>query len=293
MEKEPTPINVRHAPQACWTQWFDRDDPSGTGDWENLGSLHIENPGMICPNPLAIQVQTLNGLTVAQTGDVIYRSDTTTGFVCRNRDQSGKICNDYRVRFSCPLSFCGVQACWTDWFDRDDPSGSGDWEIFASLRKANPGKICQTPVDIEAQTLTGLTVAQTGDVIYKNDTTTGFVCRNRDQRRRRRCNDYRVRFRCLPPFCEEKVCWTRWYDRDNPSGTGDWELLVNLRRQYPGQICNNPRRIQAVTTDTNTPATATGDVIYISSPARGFVCRNRDQRHRRCRDYKVRFECPC
>ncbi|XP_031698658.1 cartilage intermediate layer protein 1-like [Anarrhichthys ocellatus] len=76
MEKEPTPINLPQAHRvssSCWTEWFDRDDPSGTGDWETLFHLHMANPGKICPNPLAIQVQTLTGLTVAQTGDVIYR----------------------------------------------------------------------------------------------------------------------------------------------------------------------------------------------------------------------------
>lgn len=54
--------------------------------------------------------------------------------------------------------------CWTDWFDRDDPTGTGDWETLYHLRKQNPGKICPKPADIEAQTLS---VAAAGDVIYK------------------------------------------------------------------------------------------------------------------------------
>ncbi|XP_068585488.1 mucin-5B-like [Cebidichthys violaceus] len=288
-QQTPGPLRV---PQVCWTDWFDRDNPSGTGDWETLLHLRKENPGKICPKPGDIEAQTLTGLTVAQTGDAIYRSDTTTGFVCRNRDQRKKICNDYRVRFSCPSSFCEDKVCWTDWFDRDNPSGTGDWETLLHLRKENPGMICPKPGDIEAQTLTGLSVAAAGNVIYRSDTTTGFICRNRDQRGKM-CNDFRVRFSCRPPFCCGKVCWTQWYDRDDPSGTGDWELLVYLRRKYPGQICDKPLHIEAVTTDTNTPATATGDVIYISSPTKGFACRNRDQRYRVCRDYKVRFGCPC
>ncbi|XP_075940156.1 uncharacterized protein LOC142941916 [Anarhichas minor] len=198
------------------------------------------------------------------------------------------------VSAAIPLSVVyKVLLCWTDWFDRDNPSGTGDWETLRSLRRANPGKICLTPVDIEAQTLTGFSVAAAGDVIHRSDTTTGFICRNGDQRGRRHCNDYRVRFSCRSPYCGGKVCWTNWYDRDNPSGTGDWERLVYLRRQYPGQICDNPLHIEAVTTDTNTPATLTGDVIYISNPTQGFACRKRDQRTRRCRDYKVRFGCPC
>ncbi|XP_068432106.1 uncharacterized protein [Clinocottus analis] len=182
--------------------------------------------------------------------------------------------------------------CWTQWFDRDNPSGTGDWEILSSLRAANPGKICTTPAAIEAQTLFGLSAAAAGDVIYKSDTTTGFACRNTDQKKKKSCHDYRVRFRCPPSFCDVKVCWTQWFDRDNPSGTGDWETLASLRAANPGKICVKPESIEAVTTDTNTPATSTGDNIYISSPTLGFVCRKKDQKSGQCRDYKVRFRCP-
>lgn len=57
----------------CWTEWFDRDNPSGTGDWEHLSALRTENPGKICPNPVDIEAQTLSGLSVAAAGDVIYK----------------------------------------------------------------------------------------------------------------------------------------------------------------------------------------------------------------------------
>lgn len=59
------------------------------------------------------------------------------------------------------------------------------------------------------------------------------------------------------------VCWTKWYDRDNPSGTGDWELISNLKTENPGEICNSPLYIEAVTTDTLTPAISTGEVLYV------------------------------
>ncbi|KAK5903442.1 hypothetical protein CgunFtcFv8_007222 [Champsocephalus gunnari] len=183
--------------------------------------------------------------------------------------------------------------CWTDWFDRDDPSGSGDWETFSNLYKENPGKICRKPQGIEATTLSGLSVAAAGEVIFKNDATSGFVCRNVDQTQKKMCSDYRVRFSCHPPFCGGGVCWTDWFDRDNPSGTGDWELLKDLRKENPGKICKNPLSIEAVTTDTMTPAISTGQTFYIFNPTQGFVCRNKDQRKRMCRDYKVRFGCPC
>lgn len=58
-----------------------------------------------------------------------------------------------------------VPECWTDWFDRDNPSGSGDWEILSALRKEYPEKICKNPLQIEVQTTSGVSVASTGNVI--------------------------------------------------------------------------------------------------------------------------------
>ncbi|XP_062292931.1 uncharacterized protein si:dkey-205h13.2 [Scomber scombrus] len=184
--------------------------------------------------------------------------------------------------------------CWTDWFDRDDPSGTGDWEILYNLHKENPGKICPKPMDIEARTLSGLTVAAAGDVNTQLDPTVGFICKNQDQPKKM-CNDYRVRFSCHPPFCGGggMLCWTKWYDRDNPSGTGDWETLRDLKDMNPGQICDYPLYIEAVTTDTLTPAISTGENFYAYNPTTGFVCRTEDQKSGDCRDYKVRFGCPC
>ncbi|XP_029903698.1 cartilage intermediate layer protein 2-like [Myripristis murdjan] len=181
--------------------------------------------------------------------------------------------------------------CWTEWFDRDDPSGTGDWETLSNLRQENPGKICPSPLQIEVTTTSGLSMASAGNVIAVADTTTGFICKNSDQKNKR-CLDYRVRFSCPFPFCAG-VCWTPWFDRDNPSGTGDWEHFSALRSENSGVICDNPLYIQAVTTDTMTPAVSTGQNFYIYSPTGGFVCRNQDQTTGMCRDYKVRFGCPC
>uniref|UniRef100_A0A672II87 WxxW domain-containing protein n=1 Tax=Salarias fasciatus TaxID=181472 RepID=A0A672II87_SALFA len=167
------------------------------------------------------------------------------------------------------------------------------WEVLSVLRKDNPGKICSRPIGIEVKTLSGLTVSQTGDQIYRQDTTTGFVCRNDDQPFMRMCSDYRVRFNCFPSFCGGEVCWTKWYNRDRPSGSGDWELLSNLREQYPGQICAKPLKLEVVTTDTMTPASSTGEIFFLNNPTQGFVCKNSDQKDGRCKDYQVRFGCPC
>lgn len=66
-----------------------------------------------------------------------------------------------------PNTECLAAGCWTDWFDRDDPSGTGDWETLSDLRKQFPQKICPKPIDIEVQTLSGLSVAAAGDIVFK------------------------------------------------------------------------------------------------------------------------------
>ncbi|XP_078616292.1 uncharacterized protein LOC144884710 [Branchiostoma floridae x Branchiostoma japonicum] len=85
-----------------WTAWFDRDDPSGTGDWETLTDLRTENPGQICPAPTAIQARVIStGQDASLTGEQFAYYDTTTGFVCKKNDQSDSRCLDYEVRFCC------------------------------------------------------------------------------------------------------------------------------------------------------------------------------------------------
>nr|XP_019934148.1 PREDICTED: mucin-5AC-like [Paralichthys olivaceus] len=195
-------------------------------------------------------------------GVAVRISDIFSGFVCKNSDQTMGKCRDYRVRFQCPRRFCAAR------------------------------KICNNPLQIQVQTTSGASVASTGNVIAVSDKNTGFICKNSNQTQGS-CKDYRVRFQCPLDFCILPVCWTKWYDRDNPSGTGDWESLSDLRRQDPKGICDRPLYIDVVTTDTNTPFTSTGQTHYVYSPTQGFVCRNQDQAGRRCHDYKVRFGCPC
>lgn len=181
---------------------------------------------------------------------------------------------------------------WTQWFDRDEPSGTGDWEDLSSLRKEYPGQICPNPVGIEARTLSGLSVAEAGEQIYRSDTTSGFICRKEDQPDND-CYDYQVRFSCPPTSCTKNLCWTIYFNRDSPGGTGDWETLTDLRKENPGKICDNPLYIHAVTADTMTPAISTGQKFEIYNPTEGFACRNKNQTSGYCTNYKVRFVCPC
>ncbi|XP_061137457.1 uncharacterized protein LOC133155862 [Syngnathus typhle] len=196
----------------------------------------------------------------------------------------------------CPLEFSKPTAvtapeCWTPWINRDSPGGFGDYETLSDLQKENPGKICKHPIGIEARTVSGASVESTGNVIQVSDTRTGFICRNVDQPYHGFCADYEVRFSCPLKFCEHKVCKTSWFNRDKPSGTGDYELLDKIYAENPGEMCRLPLAIEAQTVD-GKPSTSTGDTIAIVDNKTGLICRNSDQMNGRCSDYKVRFICP-
>ncbi|CAM9209059.1 unnamed protein product, partial [Lampetra planeri] len=104
--------------------------------------------------------------------------------------------SSYGEHFTVSVSSQWVQESeWTEWFDRDDERGSGDWEKLSDLREAFPDRLCSSPLDIQAETHDGIPSNHTGDVIYKNDKDYGFVCRNKDQVHAV-CRNYRVRFLC-------------------------------------------------------------------------------------------------
>ncbi|XP_032903689.1 cartilage intermediate layer protein 1-like [Amblyraja radiata] len=94
----------------CKTEWFDRDDPSGNGDYELLADLQKENPGRICTKPIACEVETTKGVPASQTGENFASCNASTGFFCVNKNQRDGSCQDYRIRFHCPDSYCEYDA---------------------------------------------------------------------------------------------------------------------------------------------------------------------------------------
>uniref|UniRef100_UPI00398F5DC2 mucin-5AC isoform X2 n=1 Tax=Pristiophorus japonicus TaxID=55135 RepID=UPI00398F5DC2 len=268
----------------CTTEWFDRDNPTGVGDHEDFANLQKEFPGQICCNPIACEVETTSGIPASSSGDNISPCSISSGFTCVNKDQNGGKCEDYRIRFTCPKSFCN---CITQWFDRDDPSGKGDFEDLLNLQREYPDQICSNPTACEVQTISGIPDSRSDDNIPQCSISAGFTCINAEQKNGR-CEDYRIRFTCPKSFCN---CKTKWFDRDNPSGIGDFEDLVNLRKEYPGQICSNPTACE-VQTISGVPASSSGDIVSECSISSGFTCVNAEQKDKSCHDYRIRFTCP-
>ena len=74
----PSLGRVSNCQTYCWTKWLDRDNPSGTGDYETLGNF---NQNQVCPKPVGIECRTTAGAPYQSTG--IYRhSILMSGNVC-------------------------------------------------------------------------------------------------------------------------------------------------------------------------------------------------------------------
>jgi len=87
-----------------WSNWYDRDDTSGNGDYEMLVDQNaIERP---CgkDEPIAAECQTVGGLDHALTGLTFVVPCGVTGIACRNSDNPPNGCQDMRIRYRCPGS---------------------------------------------------------------------------------------------------------------------------------------------------------------------------------------------
>ena len=92
----------------------------------------------------------------------------------------------------------------------------------------------------------------------------------------------------LVPTCPGN--WTDYYNRDLPSGMGDFETLASLRRENPGEICKYPIAVDARLVDDHTHYTLTGQNLNVDLEL-GFYCVNEEQTEEECLNYEARFCC--
>lgn len=87
--------------KVSWTDWYDRDDPTGSGDEETLETLRVEYPE-ICEDPITSQARLADGRDVRGTSASFEVNPK--GVFCRNADQvEGVDCPDLAIRFLCHL----------------------------------------------------------------------------------------------------------------------------------------------------------------------------------------------
>ena len=307
----------------CWTRWLDRDNPSGFGDYETLADFHHS---LVCPNPQSIQCRVKSTRADWQTTGQVYICNNQVGGTCTNSENSSP-CLDYEVRFLCdcpeptttepittePTSSepttaepTTVNSCrWTRWLDRDNPSGFGDYETLADF---HPSLVCPNPQSIQCRVKSTRADWQTTGQVYICNNQVGGTCTNSENSSP--CLDYEVRFLCdcpeptttepitteptssepttAEPTTVNSCRWTRWLDRDNPSGFGDYETLADF---HPSLVCPNPQSIQCRVKSTRADWQTTGQV-YICNNQVGGTCTN-SENSSPCLDYEVRFLCDC
>lgn len=85
--------------QSDWTEWYNRDTPDATGDYENLD--YFTSIGEACEAPIDIECQdAATGEDYTAIGQV-YSCTPDRGGICVNADQADGICRNYQVRFDC------------------------------------------------------------------------------------------------------------------------------------------------------------------------------------------------
>ena len=295
------------APNSEWSPWHNRDRPSGTGDWE-VKSLYLPKGTCADKNPSGIQARLVSNKKPYYFGGNVLSISPSTGLVCKNKSQrKGVRCQDYEIRFCCrPENYnngivgsCPKDGSWTSWHSRDQPTGTGDWEV-RSLYK--PKGTCvddkTPPLAIQARLVSNKKPYQTGRDVVTVNPSVGLVCRKKDQKDNT-CNDYEVRYCCkkkdynngIVGSCPRDGTWTSWHSRDRPSGTGDWEVRSLYK---PKGTCVDdktpPLAIQARLVSNKQPYQTGGDVVTVSQSL-GFICKNNNQQDGRCNDYEVRYCC--
>ena len=144
---------------AASSPWFDRDDQSGSGDWETTNDI------------LKIECRfTQNQQPITTNSPAGYTCNTKQGGICKNNIPAGNKCKDMEVRFH---YYNGGE---TPWLNRDRPSGSGDWETVGDLLRPE----CQFVVSgapIQTGSPTGYQCSiAAGGGICKNNIPSGNQC---------------------------------------------------------------------------------------------------------------------
>ncbi|MEQ1498501.1 MAG: hypothetical protein ABL914_07550 [Novosphingobium sp.] len=102
------------------TGWLNRDNPGGSGDWENAAGMVT---GFEC------QIIATGQSTVGMAGYTC----SVSGSVCQNT--AARRCQDTQVRFT--FDDKRGHSHVTPWLNRDNPGGTGDWELFSNFFKVN------------------------------------------------------------------------------------------------------------------------------------------------------------
>ena len=101
-----------------WTNWINRDQPSGSADNENAHKMNLCNGN----EATSIEARVASTQEDYSTTGQIVSITPVDGFKCLNADQLNQNCHDYEVRFCCPTKLTD----WSDWTDCNKSCGVGE-----------------------------------------------------------------------------------------------------------------------------------------------------------------------
>lgn len=208
------------------TGWLDQDNPGSAGngdhDWEKLnqhiGAGNVQNE-FIDVEPAYVAMRRISDeKDVVSTGDDVTLSTIYGGKV--KNDSSNPASGDYEIQF-----YYG----WTPWLDRDNPSGTGDYEHHSEYTSWSSapygGRMPQrdpTAVECRAKNYQGVVFSDQSptdsngyvlgdlgdghDRYFTCNTETGFICHNdyNTDRGKEDCMDVDAEARYY--FGNEKIC---------------------------------------------------------------------------------------
>jgi len=108
-----------------------------------------------------------------------------------------KKCQDFEVRFCCRYEQFPCDGTWTQWFNRDTPSGVGDVETLDLIRHLNPD-VCRLPTAIGAKTIDNKPIQR--NLRVHTTPEFGIICLNAENPIDK-CPDLKVKF-CCPKISE-------------------------------------------------------------------------------------------
>ncbi|XP_068115742.1 mucin-5AC-like isoform X2 [Hyperolius riggenbachi] len=311
-------------PKCTWTTWIDVDVPSSGldgGDRETFENI-ISKGKHICKNPQNIEcrAEDFPGISIDNIGQIV-KCDVTTGLVCNNREQLGKVkqCYNYQVKVLCcdDYSHCSTTPSVRS-TSAPHPTTS---ETPAPTTTHTTKEIETTPKPTTTESTTKTVIITTPEITtIQTETTTKEIITTPKPTTKSTTTPIVTTSESTTPKphpttretttettelltttssgttgCLPKCTWTTWIDVDVPSSGldgGDRETFENIISKGK-HICKNPQNIECRAEDF--PGISIDNIgqIVKCDVTVGLVCNNREQlgKVKQCYNYQLKVLC--
>lgn len=258
---------------AQWYGWFDVDNPSGDGDFENIGYLNsryawsLSSELNFCTFPIDIECVTVDSDIPWKDLGLTIRYNRHWGCECLN-SENNFACVDLKVKYLCPPS--GSEA----YYGCNPPANYiPEGSDLGSVSTTSTQPPTQTVSQTSSQTLTPTptTTASCVPQLY-------FLDADHDG---------------LIDIANAQ--WYGWYSIDGPEGMGEYEHIDYVNGD-PGAIltdlsfCPRPLDVQCVEINSETPWDQLDLNIHFDSHF-GCWCINSENTNA-CVNMKIKYLCP-